>query len=33
MIAATWMDLEVAILNEVNQTQDDKHMISPTRGI
>ena len=27
IIEATWMDLEIAILNEVNQIQKDKHMI------
>ena len=26
--AATWMDLEIIILNEVCQTETDKHMIS-----
>ena len=32
--AATWMDLEIAILSEVSQTQKDKyHMISLIRGI
>ena len=32
--AATWMDLEIVILNEVNQTQKDKyHMISLICGI
>ena len=31
---ATWMDLEIVILNEVNQTQKDKyHMISLICGI
>ena len=31
---ATWMDLEIVILNEVSQTQKDKyHMISLIRGI
>ena len=29
-VAATWMDLEVIILNEVSQKERDKHhMISP----
>ena len=33
-LAATWMDLEIVILNEVNQTQKDKyHMISLICGI
>ena len=32
--AATWMDLEIIILNEVSQTEKDKyHMISLTYGI
>ena len=32
--AATWMDLEIVILSEVNQTQKDKyHMISLICGI
>ena len=32
--AATWMDLEIIILNEVSQTEKDKyHMISLTCGI
>ena len=32
--AATWMDLEMIILSEVNQTQKDKyHMVSLTCGI
>ena len=32
--AATWMDLEMTILNEVSQTEKDKcHMISLTCGI
>ena len=32
--AATWMDLEMIILSEVNQTEKDKyHMISLTCGI
>ena len=32
--AATWMDLEIIILSEVNQTEKDKyHMISVTHGI
>ena len=26
--AATWMDLEIVILSEVNQTEKDKYMIS-----
>ena len=31
---ATWMDLEIVILNEVSLTQKDKyHMISLTCGI
>ena len=31
LFAATWMDLENVILNEVNQTEKDKHnMISLT---
>ena len=32
--AATWMDLEIIILSEVNQKEKDKyHMISLTCGI
>ena len=32
--AATWMDLEIVILNEVSQTEKDKHyMMSLTYGI
>ena len=32
--AATWMDLEIIILNEVNQKEKDKcHMISLICGI
>ena len=32
--AATWIDLEITILNEVSQTQKDKyHMISLICGI
>ena len=32
--AATWMDLEMIILTEVNQMEKDKyHMISPICGI
>ena len=32
--AATWMDLEIVILNEVSQTEKDKyHMISFVCGI
>ena len=31
--AATWMDLEIVILSEVNQTQKDKYMISLICGI
>ena len=32
--AATWMDLEIVILNEVSQTEEDKyHMISLICGI
>ena len=32
--AATWMDLEIVILSEVNQTEKDKyHMISLICGI
>ena len=32
--ATTWMDLEIIILNEVNQTEKNKyHMISLTCGI
>ena len=27
--AATWMDLEIIILSEVNQTEKDKYMRSP----
>ena len=33
-LAATWMDLEIAILSEVSQTEKDKyHMISLICGI
>ena len=32
--AATWMDIEIVILSEVNQTEKDKyHMISLICGI
>ena len=32
--AASWIDLEIVILSEVNQTEKDKyHMISVTYGI
>ena len=31
--AATWMDLEIIRLSEVNQTEKDKYMISLVRGI
>ena len=31
--AATWMDLEIAILSEINQTEEDKYMISHIYGI
>ena len=31
--AATWMDLEIIILSEVNQTEEDKYMISLICGI
>ena len=32
--AVTWMDLEIVILNEVNQTEKDRyHMISLICGI
>ena len=32
--ATTWMDLEIIILSEVNQTEKDKYcMISPVCGI
>ena len=32
--AATWMDLEIIVLSEVNQTEKDKyHMITLTCGI
>ena len=30
---ATWMDIEIITLNEVNQTEKDKHHISLTCGI
>ena len=34
LFAATWMDLEIIILSEVNQTEKDKyHMISLICGI
>ena len=33
-LAVTWMDLEIIILNEVSQTEKDKHhMISLIHGI
>ena len=31
--AATWMDLEIVILNEVRQIQKDKYIISLICGI
>ena len=31
--AGTWMDLEIIILNEVNQTEKDKYVISLMCGI
>ena len=31
--AATWMDLEIIILNEVSRTEKDKYMILLIRGI
>ena len=31
--AATWMDLEIIIPNEVSQTEKDKYVISLTYGI
>ena len=31
--AATWLDLEIVILNEVSQKEDKYHMISLTYGI
>ena len=31
--AATWMDLEIIIVNEVSQTEKDKYMISLICGI
>ena len=31
--AATWMDLEIVILSEVNQTEKDKYHISLRCGI
>ena len=31
--AATWMDLEIIILNEVSHTEKDKYMISLICGI
>ena len=31
--AATWMDLEIIILNEVSQTENDKYCISFICGI
>ena len=30
---ATWIDIEIVILNEVSQTQKDKYIISLTCGI
>ena len=30
---ATWMDLEIIILNEVSQTEKDKYMTSLVCGI
>ena len=33
-LVATWMDLEIIILNEVSQNEKDKyHMLSLMRGI
>ena len=32
-VAATWMDLEIAILSEVSQTEEDRYMISHIYGI
>ena len=31
--AATWVDLEIAILSEISQTEKDKYMISHIYGI
>ena len=33
MFVATWMDLEIVTLSEVNQTQRDKYLISLLCGI
>lgn len=34
LLAATWMDLEITVLSEVNQKEKDKyHMISLVCGI
>ena len=33
LLAAAWMDLEIAILSEVSQTQRDKYHMSLTCGI
>ena len=33
MFVATWMDLEMVTLSEVNQTQKDKYLISLLCGI
>ena len=33
LFAATWMQLEIVILNEVSQKEKDKYMVSLTCGI
>ena len=33
LFAATWMEIKIIILSEVNQTELDKYMISLTCGI
>ena len=32
-LAATWMELEITILNEASQTEKDKYMISHIRNL
>ena len=33
LFVVTWMDLEIAILSEVSQTEEDRYMISHIYGI
>ena len=32
-ICRTWMDLEIAVINEIRQTEKDKYMISVICGV